>query len=306
VTASKQDDAAQRESAGDRQTSRSRSRDAREVWAMRALDHTRQDVRDAVRGLRKSPGFALVTIATLALGIAANTALFSIFNSLIMRPLPVRDPGSLALLMDGSWSYPVWQGDQRTRRRPVRRRLHLVGVRASTSRKAAGRARGRRLRQRRLLRRARRAGSPRPDAHTSRRQRRPAERSRRGRQPSLLAQQFGGADDVVGRQLTVLIQRQRFPLTVVGVMPPDFSGVDVGRTADVVLPFAAEPVLQGRDSALPTVGRSWLEIMVRLKPGQTIEHATAALRSVQPQIRDAVLPGLRGSPAFAARYSPIR
>src|SRR4029077_16240961 len=83
--------------------------DAREVWAMRALDHTRQDVRDAVRGLRKSPGFALVTIATLALGIGANTALFSIFNSLIMRPLPVRDPGSLALVNGGQWSYPVWQ-----------------------------------------------------------------------------------------------------------------------------------------------------------------------------------------------------
>ena len=115
-------------------------------------------------------------------------------------------------------------------------------------------------------------------------------------------QHFGGADDVVGRQLTVLVQRQRFPFTVVGVMPPGFSGVDVGRMADVMLPFAAEPLLQGRDSALPRVGRSWLEMMVRLKPGQTIEHANAALRSVQPQIRDAVLPGLRGDPAFAARY----
>jgi len=83
--------------------------DARDVWAVRALDHTRQDVRDAVRRLRKSPGFALVTVATLALGIGANTALFSIFNSLIMRPLPVRDPAGLALLLDGSWSYPVWQ-----------------------------------------------------------------------------------------------------------------------------------------------------------------------------------------------------
>ena len=115
-------------------------------------------------------------------------------------------------------------------------------------------------------------------------------------------QHFGGADDVVGRQLTVQIQRQRFPFTVVGVMPPGFSGVDVGRMADVVLPFAAEPLLHGRDSVLPTVGRSWLEIMVRLKPGQTIEHANAALRGVQPQIRDAVLPGYRGDPAFAARY----
>ena len=100
--------------------------DAREVWAMRALDHTRQDVRDAVRGLRKSPGFAFVTIATLALGIGANTALFSIFNSLIMRPLPVRDPGSLALLTGRIVVVSRMAGDRRTRRRPVRRRLHLV------------------------------------------------------------------------------------------------------------------------------------------------------------------------------------
>ncbi len=106
----------------------------------------------------------------------------------------------------------------------------------------------------------------------------------------------------MGRQLTVLIQRQCFPFTVVGVMPPGFSGVAVGRVADVVLPFAAEPLLQGRDSALPETGRSWLEIMVRLKPGQTVEHANVQLRSVQSQIRDAVLPGLHGSPAFAARY----
>ena len=77
-------------------------------------------------GLRKSPGFSAVVIGTLALGIGANTALFSIFNSLIMRPLPVRDPGSLALLTDGSWSYPVWQEIGDTRKRPVRRRLHLV------------------------------------------------------------------------------------------------------------------------------------------------------------------------------------
>ena len=85
-------------------------------------------------------------------------------------------------------------------------------------------------------------------------------------------QHFGGADDVVGRQLTVQVQRQRFPFTVVGVMPPGFSGVDVGRMADVMLPFAAEPLLQGRESVLPSVGRSWLEMMVRLKPGQTIEQ----------------------------------
>jgi hypothetical protein len=89
--------------------------DARDVWAMRVLDGLRQDVRAAVRGLRKSSGSSAVVIGTLALGIGANTSLFSIFNSLVMRPLPVRDPGSLALLTSGSWSYPVWQ-DRGTRR----------------------------------------------------------------------------------------------------------------------------------------------------------------------------------------------
>src|SRR5688572_14792928 len=83
--------------------------DARDVWAIRTLDSVCQDVRAALRGLRKSPGFALVAIGTLALGIGANTALFSIFSSLILRPLPVRDPGTLALLTAGSWSYPIWE-----------------------------------------------------------------------------------------------------------------------------------------------------------------------------------------------------
>ena len=82
--------------------------DARDVWAIRTVDSVWQDLRAALRGLRKSPGFALVAIGTLALGIGANTALFSIFSSLILRPLPVRDPGSLALLTNGSWSYPIW------------------------------------------------------------------------------------------------------------------------------------------------------------------------------------------------------
>src|SRR5262245_18213244 len=83
--------------------------DARDVWTFRIVDSVWQDVRVALRGLGKSPGFALVAIATLALGIGANTALFSIFSSLILRPLPVRDPGALALLTNGSWSYPIWQ-----------------------------------------------------------------------------------------------------------------------------------------------------------------------------------------------------
>ena len=62
------------------------------------------DFRYAFRSLSRVKGLALTVVLTLALGIGANTSLFSIFNTLIMRPLPVRDPGTLALLSSGSWS----------------------------------------------------------------------------------------------------------------------------------------------------------------------------------------------------------
>ena len=274
--------------------------DARDVWAIRAIDSARQDLRDAVRGLRKSAVFSAVVISTLALGIGANTSLFSIFNSLVVRPLPVRDPGSLALLADGSWSYPVWEQikaretalfggaltwsdqtfnvSQRGRTASVDgayvsgRFFDVLGVPAF---------RGRML-------------TPADDSTAS--PDGPVAVISHG----FWLRHFGGADDVVGSHLAVL--PQRLSVTIVGVMPPGFTGVDVGRMADVMLPFAAEPLLEGRESGLQRVGMSWLEIMVRLKRGQTIEQATAALRSVQPQIRAAVLPGLRGSPAFAARF----
>jgi putative ABC transport system permease protein len=59
--------------------------DARDVWAIRQIDSVRQDLRDAIRGLRRNAGVSAVVIGTLALGIGANTSLFSIFNSLVMR-----------------------------------------------------------------------------------------------------------------------------------------------------------------------------------------------------------------------------
>src|SRR5262245_15078158 len=72
------------------------------------MDGLAEDLRHGFRQIVRNPGFMAVAVLTLALGIGANAALFSIFNSLVLRPLPVRDPGSLALLTNGSWSYPIW------------------------------------------------------------------------------------------------------------------------------------------------------------------------------------------------------
>ncbi len=261
--------------------------DARDVWMVRAVDSVWQDVRAALRGLRKSPGFALVAIGTLALGIGANTALFSIFNSLMLRPLPVRDPGNVALLAGGSWTYPIWEEIRRVGGELFDgtvawsqesfdmsqggqtelvdgayvsgRFFDVLGVPA---------ARGRLL-------------TPADDSPTS------------PDGPVVVIsyrfwqQHFAGAPDVIGRSLTL----QRVPFTVVGVMPSGFFGVDVGRTADLMIPFAAQSILRGGDDSWRTARSSWwVEVIARLKPDQTAEHATAALRGVQPQIRAATMP----------------
>src|SRR5437762_5190420 len=80
-----------------------------------------QDLRLAVRALRATPVVTAVAVLSLALGIGANTAMFSLVNSLLLRTLPVHDPARLALMTDGTaprirvWSSPIWE---EIRRRP--------------------------------------------------------------------------------------------------------------------------------------------------------------------------------------------
>ena len=85
----------------------------RDALGVRVIDRLRRDVRFALRSLRATPTVTAVAVLSLALGIGANAALFSIINSLLLRMLPVKDPARLVLITDTptharSWGYPIW------------------------------------------------------------------------------------------------------------------------------------------------------------------------------------------------------
>ncbi len=88
--------------------------------------------------------------------------------------------------------------------------------------------------------------------------------------------QYAGENSVIGRTLTI----SRHPFQIIGVTPPDFYGVEVGRYFDIAVPLCAEPIIVGEDSQLRQATGWWLTAMGRLKPGWTLDRAAAQLRAI--------------------------
>jgi putative ABC transport system permease protein len=260
--------------------------DCRDVRGTRWLDELAQDVRYGLRILRLSPAFTLVAVASLALGIGANSAIFALVDGVLLKSLPVREPHRLVMVDGGSWTNPIWEqlrdrqsewAEGATAWSDERFDLSRGGATEFVEGIWASGAFFDVLGVPAVLGRTfsatddRRDGGPDgPVAVIS---------------YAFWQRRFGGEAGVIGQALTL----DRVPFTIVGVTPPAFLGPTPGRSFDVAVPLGTQAVVRGQGS-LDARSYWFLEIMARLKLGQTADQATAALRAIQPQVRTATLP----------------
>ena len=247
-------------------------------------------LRDAYRALIASPIVSAVAILSLALGIGANTAMFSILDSLLLRSLPVKNPEQLAIIAlqtgRASWTNPIWEA--------IRRRDELFDGAFAWSSTRFNLAPGGEAEYVDGVWTSGRYFEVLGIDSVLGRTLNPTDDTRGGGSDGPVAaisyefwqRRFGGAADVIGRSLTI----ERIPFTIVGVTPPGFFGVDVGRRFDVAIPLGTEPLIRGKESALDRRSTWWLNVMIRPGGGQSLGAAEAALRGIQPQIRDETMP----------------
>jgi putative ABC transport system permease protein len=251
-----------------------------------------QELRLACRSLVTAPIVSAVAILSIALGIGANTAIFSLVNALLLRPLPISAPERLVSIAAArsqgrwTWSFPVW--DQ------IRQRPQLFDGAVAWSADQFNLAAGGKAHFVNGLWVSGSFFSTLGVAVVRGRTVTNADDMRGGGPDGPVTvisygfwqRHFAGAADAIGRTLTL----DNVQFTVVGVTPPEFFGLEVGQTFDVIVPIGAEPLLHGRSSWLDQRGNGWLTIMARLKRGPALADATAALRAAQRPIWEATVP----------------
>src|ERR1043165_8878546 len=271
--------------------------EVRDAWFFGWLDDRRRDMKHAMRSLVRSPGFTITAVLSLALGIGANAAIFSLFDQVVFRRLPVREPERLVLVdwigskAGSNWgsgnlmSYPLCRelqdndrffegvfcrhptvsyvsSDGRPEVLPIEivsgSYFEVLGVRPEVGRLIA------------------RSDDVAPEA-----------------QPVVVVSyqygksHLGGAPDVAGRKLMI----NRNPMTIIGVAPESFRGVDPGER-----PVLWVPAMMNRQANLETIPlesrrAQWMHIFGRLKPGFSAEQVK---RGLQPWFRSMLEADLRG------------
>lgn len=238
-----------------------------------------QDIRFGFRTLAKNPGFTVVVLAILAIGIGANTAVFSVVNAVILRPLPYPDADRLVCLYEHSeWGdWPPTHGTFRICREhcDVFEQMAALGPERG---EVSGIENPRRLRYTAVTPGLFSFLGAKPILG---RVFRPEEDQPGNAQVMVLSHTFwqndlGGTEDALGKTVTV----EDKIYTVVGVMPPDFKPIDGAPTTFwVPLVFAVSNPMLPLGNAVFTYGR--------LKEGATIEQARAAIPAISKRIKEA-------------------
>ncbi|HEY6292871.1 MAG TPA: ABC transporter permease, partial [Terriglobia bacterium] len=290
--------------------------EVREMWGWMWLERLGQDLGYGLRAMRRSPGFTAVAVLSLALGIGANTAIFSLIDAVLLEMLPVQNPQQLLLLkwashdwpdpivngLNGNWdedksgrttstsfSYPAYE-QVRTHNQVFSGVLALAGNGSDLNvgyKGAPGRAEGELV-----------SGTffSTLGVEPSLGRALTPDDDRVGASPAAVIsygyweRRFGRDPGVLGRTITV----NSVPVTIVGVSPPEFYGVQPGRAVEVWLPLHSQPQVEPRWSPGPPEpspgGASkpagtlfaardtwWVLIMGRVKPGVTEQQARAQL-----------------------------
>ncbi len=253
-----------------------------------------KDIRYGVRSLLKHPGFTAVAVLTLALGVGANTTIFSVVNSTLMKSLPVSHPEKLVYVFNGApgsvFSYPDYV-ELRDRNQVVDGLSAWGGIAASLNSNdqtdlvfgtivtgnyfevlGVNAALGRMIS---------RADDQTPGAH-------PVTVISDG----LWKRRFGADPNVVGKQL--LLNGHSF--TIIGVAPEGFNGAELGNVRDLYVPMMMQATMRPPRAGysgemnpdLLNVRRNrWLSSVGKLKPGVSIEQAQSSLAAIAKELESA-------------------
>lgn len=265
----------------------------REIWGWASFERLVQDLRYGLRMLRKNPGFTLVAVLTLALGIGANTAIFSIVNAVLLRPLPFDNPSRLVVLHEGlpKIGYPKMEfspPDLAVFAREQRSFSALGGFQDERV-DISGQGQPERV----LAARVSAALFPMLGAQPILGRTFSAQEDAPGHNLAILSyglwqRRYGGASNILGQ--TVELDRQ--PYTIIGVMPRPFvfplSGPEInGSPADLFVPLAFTP-----DEMQAWGGRYFITVVGRLRPGVTMDQADGEMESLANRVVDSYPTGI--------------
>src|SRR5580692_7646410 len=263
-----------------------------------------KDIRFGLRMLAKSPGFTAIAVTTLALGIGANTAIFSLMNQVLLRRLPVKNPDELVILRapgpvtghvssdgDGteSFSYPMYKGlrDNNSVFSGVLARYGFsasVASRGQTDRASGELVSGNYFEVLGVQPAVGRVFSQDDDRLP-------------GAQPvavlshSYWTRHFGADPSVLNKVLLI----NNVEMTVVGVAKAGFSGVQVGKTPDLFVPMMMTPLMTEYGETLDAWNDYWMTLLARRKPGASEKQAQAGINAAYKPLLEEQLPQIKSN-----------